>query len=402
MQLLYKATTKDGRVVKGIIEAKDQSEAATFLRTKELLPIHITPKQDVSLRRFLPFLKKSNYSDLIFFTRQIASMLSAGLTLMQALSILHAQSAGKPVIESTISGIISDIEEGKSFSFAITKYPDMFSPIYISLIKAAESSGLLDKVMDRLASTLEKQARLRNTIKAALMYPIIVIVGMIGVMFVMMIFVVPQLDSLYQGLGVPLPLPTQIVIFISRFFVVFWPLMLGLMAIGIFLFKRWHSTQSGRLVIDDVMLRLPIIGKLSRELALAEISRTTGMLVGSGTLVVEAFRQTADVTGNVLYKNAIVGVARRVEKGVTVGDAMNAYDLFPPILVQMVKIGEQTGKLDESLTKVSEYFEGEVDQSIKTLTTALEPAIMVVLGVGVAFLIISIITPIYNLTSAIK
>lgn len=401
MKLDYKAVNKEGKTVKGVIEGKNVIEVVNYLRSHEFLPIHVSEKKENALTKYLSFLNKTNNSDLLFFTRQLASMLSSGLTLMQSLNILREQ-VQNTAMTIVLTGLVTDIKEGKSFSNAITRYPQVFSPIYISLIKAAETSGLLDKILLRLADNLEKQQKLKGTIKGALMYPAIVVTGMVGVMTVMMIFVVPQLTTLYQNLDVALPLPTQIVIGISNFMVAFWPMVIGIVVFGIVFYNHWHKTEAGKTVVDDLMLKMPVFGKLTKQIVLTEFCRTLGLLVGSGALIVEALKETADVAGNVLYKNAVLGIARRVEKGVTIGDAMQTYPLFPPILVQMVKIGEETGKLDESLLKVSEYFEREVDQTVKTLTTALEPIIMVVLGLGVAFLIISIITPIYNLTSAIK
>jgi len=221
-------------------------------------------------------------------------------------------------------------------------------------------------------------------------------------MFIMMLFVIPQLTVLYENLNVSLPLPTQILIGLSSFISLFWPVIIGLIVAFSYFLKRWSNTLSGRLIIDDIVLKVPVFGKLIKQTILAEFSRTFGLLVGTGTLVVEALNETAETAGNVHYKNAIMGVGNQVEKGVTVGSAMASSTLFPPLLVQLTKIGEQTGKLDETLQKASEYFEREVDQMVKTLTTAMEPFIMIVLGVGVAFLIISVITPIYSLMSSIK
>lgn len=401
MRLIYKAVTRDGRSVRGLIEAKDIAEAAFHLRSRELIPIRIIPKGNTALLSLFPFLKKSSHKDLVFFTQQLSSLIASGLTLMQSLVILRDQVENETMAD-VVSSIIKDIEEGKTFSSALLRFPDTFSPIYISLIKASETSGLLDKILLRLSENLEKQTKLKDTIKSALMYPAIVVSGMIVVVIIMMIFVVPQLSVLYENLNIPLPLPTQIIVGISNFTINFWPLVLVLAFSLSYAFRRWHKTEAGKFVLDGIVLRLPIFGKLTRQAIQAEFTRTFGLLVGSGTLVVEALNQSADVMGNMLYRNAVRGVAQRVERGVMIGDALSSYPLFSLIVVQMVKIGEQTGKLDESLMKVSEYFEREVEQLVKTLTTAMEPIIMVVLGIGVAFLIISIITPIYNLTSTIQ
>lgn len=401
MRLRYKAITKDNKIIRGLVDANEINEAASYLRSKNLVPITITQESQNNFLKSLPFFGKIKKSDLIIFTRQLSSMLSSGLTLIRSLEILKEQFTNEVMLEAT-SNIITDIEEGKTFSSAISKFPDVFSPIYVSIIKSAESSGLLDKALLRLADNLEKQEKLKGTIKSALTYPAIVVTLMVIVVFIMMTFVIPQLASLYKGLSVELPLPTKIIISVSGFFVVFWPLIIGLVVLSIFLYRRWYKTEAGRLIIDNLKLKLPVFGNLIRKVILTELARTLGVLVGSGGLVVDSLIQTSDTLGNVHYKNAVVDVAKKVENGVTIGDAMSSYALFPPLIVQLVKIGEQTGKLDETLLKASEYFEGETDQLVKTLTTALEPLIMVTLGVGVAFLMISVVTPIYSLISSIK
>jgi type IV pilus assembly protein PilC len=400
MRLRYKAITKDGKITQGLLDAKSIAETAGYLRTRGLTPINIT-RIDNQFWTDLPFFGGVKSTDLVVFTRQLSSMLTSGLTLMRALEILKEQVKNQTLVE-VITSIIADVQEGKTFAQAIEKYPKVFSHIYISIIKAGEQSGLLDKVLLRLADNLEKQSKLKSTIKSALMYPAIVIVLMVGVMVIMMVFVMPQLATLYQNLNVPLPLPTQIVVGLSNLVVATWPIMLGGLAVLMLFYRRWSQTADGRLIIDSIMLKLPLFGKLIEESILAEFSRTLGLLVGTGTLVVDALLETAETTGNVNYRNAITAVSKQVEKGVSVGDSLAYYPLFPPLLIQLVKVGEQTGKLDETLGKASEYFERELDGKVKTLTTAMEPFIMVVLGIAVAFLIISVITPIYSLISSIQ
>lgn len=401
MRLAYKALGPEGKTVKGVVEAKTPSEAASFLRSRKYTPIAIVQEGKGIASLHLSFMKGVGLSDIVFFTRELSSMFTSGLTLIQSLRILREQVQNEE-FKTVLTGLIADVEEGKSFADSLEKYPKVFSSIYVSLVRAAESSGLLDKILLRLAENLEKQQKLQSEVKAALMYPVIVIIGMFIVTTVMMIFVIPQLSVLYEGLNVELPLPTKIVIGLSNFTVNFWPLVIGGGVLGVMLYLRWSKTPSGRLIIDNYMLKIPIIGKLIKEKTLTEFTRTFGLLVGSGTLVVSSLRQSAMVVGNVHYQHAVQGIADRVEKGIAIGDAMGTYPLFPPILIQMSKIGEETGKLDESMLKVSDYFEREVEITIKNLSTAMEPIIMVVLGTGVGFLVISIIMPIYNLVSVIQ
>ena len=400
MRLRYKAVSQEGKRIRGIVEAKEAKDAAYYLRQRNLIPIQITKEKEVQILRKLPFFKKVGQKDLVLFTRQLSSMLTSGLTLIKSLEILKDQLNNK-VLQETIGGSLLDLEEGKTFSESISKYPDIFSPVYISLVKAGEASGLLDKVFLRLAINLEKQQKLKNKVKGALIYPIIVITLMIVVIGILMIFVIPQLSKLYEGLNVELPFVTRIVVGVSSFFGNIWPLLLGFMAIGIYGFLRWKQTPRGREIYDRNILRIPLFGKIIKQSILTEFSRTFGLLVGTGTLIVDALNQSAGVTGNKIYEISIFEIAKKVEKGVPVGEAMGYFPQFPPLLVQLVKVGEETGKIDENLLKASEYFEEEVNQAVKTLTTAMEPFIMVVLGVGVAFLVFSVISPIYGLLSAI-
>lgn len=402
MKLYYKAVTSKGESIDGLIEARDPSEAAAYLRSKELLPIKIIKSEKSKFENLIPFFgEKVKSSEIVSLTRQLSSMLTSGMTLLRSLEILRNQ-IGNHVLVDIVDNIIKDIQEGSSFSRAIAKHPTVFSPVYIALIEASEGSGLLDKAFSRLADTLEKQQKLKGTVKGALTYPAIVVLMMVIVVFVMMIFVIPQISTLYQSMSVSLPLPTLILIQLSNFFVSFWYLIIGFLALLWFGFKRWDKTIEGKLTIDSISLKIPIFGALIKKTILAEFSRTLGALLASGTLVVEALDKVSNTTGNIHYKNAIVDISKRVEKGVSIGDAMSLYYLFPPNLIELVKIGEETGKLDETLIKASEYFENEVDQTVKTLSTALEPIILVILGIGVAFLVISILTPIYQITSSIK
>lgn len=399
MVLLYKAATQDGKIVRGLIEAKNIQEAASYLRSHEMLPITIAIHKDNPFTPFVAINGKFTKADLTFFTRQIASMLTSGLTLIQSLNILRNQIKKKAVTD-VINQITTEIEGGSTFSQAVSSYPQIFSPIYIALIKAGEASGLLDNVMTRLAENLEKGEKLRAQIKGALLYPVIVIIMMFLVVFIMMLFVFPQLSSLYESLAIELPLTTQVLLSLSQFTVQFWPFIIAGMIGGGILFRKWYKTKNGRKSVDRALLRLPLFGKIIRFRILTEFSRTLGILIGSGDPVVTSLNQAKAVSGNVLYEEAVGKIAKQVEKGVAIGEAFGASPLFPPLLVQMIRVGEQTGKLDENLSRASDYFEREVEVSVKTLTTAMEPFIMAVLGLGVAFLLIAVITPIYKISSS--
>lgn len=402
MKIRYKAADKEGKISHGLIDGRSIEEAVEYLRRKDLTPITLD-RIDNKIWNNIPFIsQKVKTQELVLFTRQLSSMISSGLTLTKALEILKMEIKNETFVE-IVTTIINDIQEGKTFSQAIEKHPQVFSPIYISIVKAGEQAGLLDKVLIRLTENLEKQSKLKATIKSALMYPFIVIIMMFGVALIMAFFVIPQLTGLYTSLNVEIPLPTKIVIGLAKLITSYWFLTILVVGIFVYGYRKWVATPSGKLIIDTLVLKLPVFGKLIKQTMLTEFSRTFGLLVGSGTLVVQSLIQTADVTGNVLYKTAILDVSKMVEKGESIGEAMSSYELlFPPMLIQLVKIGEQTGKIDESLLKASEYMEREVDQTVKTLTTAMEPFIMVILGVGVAFLVFSVITPIYSLINSVQ
>ncbi len=400
MKLYYRAVDHDGKSITGLIDAKDAREVANYLRGHNLTPIKITPVGKKGLAQ-LSFLSKPKLKDRIFFTRQLASMLTSGLTLMQALVIVKNQ-IPNPKMTEVVQEIIAGVEGGKVFSQALEKHPDLFPPIYVALIRTAESSGLLDKVLLQLADNLEKQDKLNKTIKSALTYPAIVIIIMILVMVIMVIFVVPQLSTLYEGLNVELPAATKLMLGVSAFFAKTWFIVLPILGGGFYFLRKWYRTSYGRRIFDGMILKIPVLGRLVSQTIMAEFTRTLGLLIGAGSLVVDSLVKCSDVVGNILYKEAIVLVSQRVEKGITIGDAMSTTTLFPAMVVEMVKIGEQTGKLEDSLIHSSEYFEREVDQTVKNLTTLLEPIIIVFLAIGVGVLIFSIITPIYGLISSIQ
>ncbi len=401
MRFSYKAVTADGKRVRGFAEAKEPKDAAYYLRQRNLTPIDISKEKEAALLHKIPFLGGIKAKDLIIFTRQMSSMLTSGLTVVKSLEILKDQVSNKAFAE-IIRGVLLDIEEGKSFSDSIAKYPDIFPNVYVSLVKAGETSGLLDKIFLRLANNLEKQQKLKSTVKSALIYPIIVISLMLVVIFIIVIFVVPELNRLYESLNADIPVATKLVVGFSNTITKGWPVILGLGAVLGYAFLRWKKTPRGREIFDRNILRVPLIGKILSLSILTEFSRTLSLLVGTGTLVVDALEQSAKVTGNATYERSVINIARRVEKGISVGESMASMPYFPSILIQLVKVGEETGKLDENLMKASTYFEDEVNQSVKNLTTIMEPLILVVLGLGVGFLVFSVITPIYNLLSSIQ
>lgn len=398
MEFAYIAADTTGIRQKGIIEANTEKEVVDFLRQNKLVPLSIKTTQKMTASLFGGKVKNS---DIVIFTRQLSSMITTGLTLIQALDILKNQTT-KPEMRNLLNDLTSTISEGSSFSQALEGHKDVFSEVYISLIKAAEQGGLLDKVLARLADNMEKSEDLHKHVKSALFYPMIVITGVVGVIMVMNIFVIPQLGKLYESLNLALPLPTQIVLGTSKFLTTFFPLIIvGIIgaAIG---YKRFTKTPQGKHIVDSVKLKLPVFGEIIRLSVLDEITRTLSLLISSGTSILEAISVSANVAGNTIYQDAMQETGTLVEKGVSLSDALQNQKIFPSILVQMVRVGESTGKIDDSLLRIAEYFERDLNLKVKNLTTAIEPILIVVLGATVGFLILSVITPIYSLISQIQ
>lgn len=398
MEFIYTGIDKNSQKQKGKLTAKSEKEVVDFLRSNNITPLSV--RKGTQNRDFLIFKAVKN-SDIVLFTRQLSSMVLTGLTLIEALKILQQQKIS-PAMNEIITDLIAQISEGNSFSQSLTSHKEYFSDVYIALIRAAEKGGLLDKVLARLADNLEASEDLNKKIKAAMFYPSIVIAAMIVVLAVMNIFVIPQLGSLYEGLNLTLPFTTRLVLNVSKFTTTFWPLFLIGGIVTAIMYNRFKKTEEGIKEIDKIKLRVPVVGAILTLRTLDEITRTLSLLISSGASIIESLNITANVAGNYWYRTAVQSTSALVEKGIPLSDALEHQGLFPPMLVQMAKVGESTGKIDESLMKISEYFERDLDVRIKTLTTAIEPILIVFLGVSVAFLTISIITPIYGLLTQIQ
>lgn len=395
----YKCKNKTkGDIVTGLVEAASDKQAVTLLRSQGFFVISlsaVTPSlfSQLSLR-----FSRVSFNDIVHFTQQLSTMITAGLSLTESLNILKVQTTNA-AFSKIIAEILKEVEGGASFSQALEKYPQYFSQIYVSLLKAGEASGKLQTVLERLASNMEKQREFRSKTRGALVYPVIILIAMVVVIFIMMTFVVPKLTDLYKDFGTELPPTTKLLMFISSFFVHFWWLLILLIWGGIILFRAWKKTPIGARMLDHFLFQLPIWGNLKKQIVLTEFTRTLAILASAGIPILESLEIVGGAVNSVVYQDDLKEVAKQVEKGFPLGLPISQNPRFPPILGQMVTVGEETGKLDETLNKLSNFFEAESEQGIKTLTTAMEPLIMVVLGVGVGFVVISILMPIYNLTS---
>lgn len=396
----YKAKDKNGQVITGEVEAANQPHAAKLIRDRDLILITLRPIYELPFNFTKRISQRVTGADVNTFTRQLATMVNAGLPLTEALLILRTQTKG--TMQKIVSKILADVEEGESLSSAMSKHSEVFSKSYTALIKAGEVGGVLDEVLVRLADNLEKDQEFKGRVKGALIYPIIIVFGMIAVAFIMMVFVVPRLTALYDQFQADLPLPTLVLIAVSNFMTNFWWLILISAGGAVYGLKLYRATKSGRRKIDELILKIPVFGDLTLQIVLTDITRTLSLMVGSGVSIIEALNISGGVVDNVVVSSALADCSNMVEKGFPVAFAFSRHpEAFPYLLSQMIAVGEETGKMDEVLEKVSHVFEVESDQKVKALTAAVEPAILIVLGVGVAFLVISIIMPIYNLTTQI-
>lgn len=399
-KFFYKARDKQGRNISGEVEATDQARAAKLLRDKGFIVLSLRPAH-LNLNSILNSMRyRVSSSDLTAFTRQLATMVNAGLPITETLSILRVQA--RPAMQPIVTQILADVEGGESLSKSVGKYTKVFSKTYIALIKAGETGGVLDKILVRLADNLEKEHEFRSKVKGAMIYPAIIVVGMGVVSLIMVIFVIPRMTSLYTQFDAELPLPTRILTGISDLVLQFWPVILALVGAMGWWFSYYRKTPKGRKRIDELMLKIPLVGDLQRQIILADIARTLSLLVGAGVPILEGLAVTADVVKNSVITDAIRDASRQVEKGFPISFAFAKHpEAFPYILSQMISVGEETGKMEEVLEKVSRVFEMESETKVKALTSAVEPIIMIFLGLGVAFLVVSVILPIYNLTTAL-
>ena len=400
MKFKYLARTTEGKVQSGSVESNGQRSAAALIKAQNLILISLDEdKNGFSLDTLITGIKGVSSNDVVNFTRQLATMISAGLSLSESLNILRQQISNKQ-FKTVIQSVQADVSGGNSFSNALSMFPDIFDSTYVSLLTAGEASGNLDDILLRLADKLEKSRSFKSKLKGAMIYPIIVVIAMGGVMVVMVVFVIPKLTDMYESLNIELPLPTQILIGISDIVINFWIfIIIGVVAfvVGFSYFKR---TLTGKYTLDKISLKTPIFSNITKLGIYTEFTRTLSLLTRSGVSIVDALQIVANSLGNVYFQEEVYEASRKVEKGIPLSEPIISSKYFPAIIGQMIAVGERTGKMDEVLSKTSAYFESEADQAVKNLSTALEPIIMVMLGLMVGTLILSVITPIYKLTSS--
>ncbi len=393
----YKARNEYGENVIGKVEAKNEGQAAKVLMGRNLLVINIRPIAEGTLANIFSSVFGVSTDDLVRFTRQLSTMINAGLPLSNALTILQNQS--NPAMASVVTKLLKDVEGGSSFAEALAEQPDVFPRVFIQLVKAGEIGGVLDEVLQRMAQNLEKQKDFREKTKSAMIYPVIVVIAMAIVAFIMMVFVMPKLTQMYADFEAELPLPTKILITMSNFAANYWWIVILAVIGTVFGIRTWVQTEFGEKKVDEYLLKIPLFGPLRKKIVLAEFSRTLSLLIASGVPLLEALDIVAKTLNSVNFRSIFLEAKDEVKKGASLSQAIGVYEILPPILSQMISVGEETGRIDEILNKLSEYYERESEYAVKNLTSAMEPAIMIVLGLGVGVMVIAIIMPIYNLTA---
>jgi len=396
----YSAVDADGVPQTGELQAISRQQAVNTLKTRNFIVTKLEESKQNSVNNIISNFKGVPKGEINNYTRQLGTMIVAGVPINQALRILANQASNKKFAE-IISDVIQQIDGGGSLHESLAAHEQVFGRLYLSLIRAGESSGNLEVILARLATTLEADDVFKGKVKGALIYPIIIVLVMVGVLAVMFFFVIPQLADLYEDLDADLPFITQLMINFSRWLVNFWWMMI-LVGVGAFFgLRKMLKVESIALKVSAYMLKIPVFGTLTMEIQLTSFTRTLSMLVNPDIPLLESIDIAKETLSNLIFRNAVAEASAMVEKGKPLADAFRRHKEFPPLLSEMLSVGEQTGKVDEVLEKISQYFEQQAARKTENLATAIEPIVMVLLGVMVGFLVISLIMPIYSLTSQI-
>mgnify|MGYP001577001444 FL=1 len=394
----YTVKDKNGYTLSGFLEANSEAEAAEALHKKELIVIAIEQtKEKAAKSSSWGKGKKVKLDDLVIFTRQLATMIDAGIPLVHALNILSEQ-VENPDLREVVVVVRKDIEAGMSFCDALSKHPKVFSELFINMARAGESSGMLDDILDRLASYLEKSAALTRKIKSSLVYPAVVVSMAFIITAVLLLKVVPTFKGIFDTLGGQLPLPTQVLIFVSDLFRKYFIFLVILLAGIIFLFKKYISTEKGHYNFDKAKLKAPILGELFRKLAVAKFSRTFSTLVKSGVTVLSALDIVSKTSGNKVVEEAVKGCSKAVRDGEPIAQPLLKSGVFPPMVCRMISVGEQTGQLEKMLTKIADFYDEQVDAATSALTSMIEPLVIAFLGIVVGGIVISLFLPIFKIS----
>ncbi len=399
----YVGRTRQGAVKKGELTAKTRDEAVDQLRKQQVVVTSLEEKSGGGKFK-LNIGSGLTDKDLVVFTRQFGTMINAGLPLIQCLDILSTHSENK-VLRETVGDVKNSVEAGSTFSDALKRHPKVFDDLYVNMIHAGEVGGLLDTILTRLAKHIEKAMKLKGQIKSAMVYPTAIVGVAVIIISVLMVWVIPVFAQMFMEMSggkVGLPGPTQIVINVSNFFQSYWYAMFGAVVGVIIAIKRYYATVNGRVVIDKLLLKMPIVGDLIRKASVAKFTRTLGTLITSGVPLLEGLSICAKTSGNKVIEEALMNARVSISGGKTISEPLAKCNVFPKMVTHMIAVGESTGALDAMLGKIADFYEDEVDQAVETLTSLLEPIMMVVLGTIIGFIVIAMYLPIFTMAQAIQ
>jgi type IV pilus assembly protein PilC len=392
----YTARSFGGELKTATLEAKSRDDVIAQLRRQRLSVVKIDEATQKKPRR-----GHIKMRDVVIFTRQFSTMINAGLPLVQALTILAEQSQNKTLQEVTRK-VVFDVESGNTVADAMSKHPQAFSPLYTNMVAAGEAGGILDTILMRLATFMEKNDALIRKVKGAMIYPS-VILSVAGIaVTVLLIFVIPVFENLFTSAGLALPLPTRIVMGLSRFLKGYWYMVISAVIVAWFGYKRYTATSDGRLRVDRILLNVPVLGDVLRKSSVSRFTRTLGTLVSSGVSILDGLEITAKTAGNRVVQDAIMESRASIAGGDTIAQPLKKSGVFPPMVISMISVGEQTGGLDEMLTKIADFYDDEVDAAVSNLLSLLEPAMMCFLGVVVGGMVVAMYLPIFDMINAVN
>jgi type IV pilus assembly protein PilC len=395
----WEGKTLKGQSKKGEFEAPDEAGVRIYLRQQNIILTKVVAKGK-EIKFALLFKKKVKQRSIAIFTRQLATMIDAGLPLVQSLEILSSQQEHS-LFKNIIREIREDVEGGSTFAAALKKHPGTFDDLYTNLVVAGEEGGILDTILIRLASYIEKAEALRKKVKSALIYPSTIVGVAVIVVMILMIFVIPVFETMFSSAGQTLPLPTLIVLTMSKLIKKYVVIIIPLCILIFFLLKKYHQTENGRALMDSLLLKLPVFGPLFQKIAVARFSRTLGTLVSSGVPILDGLTIVSKTAGNKTIETAILSARTSIREGETIAEPLGRSGMFPPMVIQMISVGESTGALDSMLSKIADFYEEEVDVAVGNLTSLLEPFLMIFLGIVIGGVVISMYLPIFQMASAV-
>jgi type IV pilus assembly protein PilC len=399
MTYAYKVRDRQGKLVTGTLDAESVAVVAGKLRSMGYVPVSIESNEtNLSAREIkIPgFSGRIKLKEVAVFSRQFATMINSGLTLLRALSILADQTENKELAR-IVGEIRKDVERGSALSAALAKHPKAFSRLYVAMVRSGETGGSLDSVLLRLATTIEQQVNLRRKVKSAMTYPIVVGVIVVLILVAMLIFVVPMFKGMYGDLDAKLPAPTMILLTVSNIFKKFFPLVFAGAGAGVYAVKRYVKTADGRRRWDAYKLKAPVFGQLAHKTALARFSRSLAALVRSGVPILDALEIVSDTAGNAVVAEAVADTQAAVKSGESLAKPLEAHPVFPPMVTQMIAVGEETGALDELLEKIADFYDAEVEATVDALTSLIEPLLIVVMGATVGGMVIALYMPMFSI-----